>query len=216
MPRKKLTHQQKKFVEAMANPKTKNQTQAAIAAGCPPNSARVQASKWLTKANISEAIEHRKQRAILHSRITPDEVLGSAAFNMRSSMDDLLDDSGTFSLEKARETGAIDIVKKLKETITTNRKGETIKVLELELLSSADARKEVANYMGFGQRTMFVVDETVQKWKQAVLQLIESKTARDAPEAVALLKHAGFNPPGEQAEREIIRQSEAYRQAGQA
>lgn len=148
MTKKKLTTQQSKFVEAMANPRTKNQTQAAIAAGCPPNSARVQASKWLTKANISEAVEQRKQRAIRHARITSEEVLGSAVFNMRSSMDDVLDESGSFSLEKARATGAIDIVKKLKETITTDKKGDTKRVLEIELLSPADARKEVADYIG--------------------------------------------------------------------
>jgi len=48
----------------MAHPQTKNQTQAAITAGYPPKSARITASRWLTKANISEAIEKRKREVM--------------------------------------------------------------------------------------------------------------------------------------------------------
>ena len=122
MPRaqmKKPTRQQTKFIEAMANPHTKNQTAAAIIAGCPPKNARITASKWLTKSNILTALEERKRRAAAHSKVTPEEVLGSAAFQMRSSMDDLLGDDGSFSIVKARETGAVDLIKRHKETIRT-------------------------------------------------------------------------------------------------
>jgi len=147
MNKKKLTLQQARFVEAMAHPQTKSQTQAAIKAGCPPKTARITASKWLTKSNISEAIRERRREVVEHARVTPEEVIGFAAFQMHSSIDDVLDDNGSFSLEKARATGAIDIAKRLKVATTTNKKGDTTRVVEIELLSSADAREELANYM---------------------------------------------------------------------
>ncbi len=151
MNKKKLTLQQAKFVEAMAHPQTKSQTQAAIAAGCPPKTARITASKWLTKANIIEAIETRKSRAIANAGITPEEVLGSAVSQMRSSINDVLDESGSFSLEKARASNAIDFVKKHKETTKTftNKDGAvtTVKTIEIEMLSNQDGRREVANYI---------------------------------------------------------------------
>lgn len=151
MNKKKLTIQQAKFVEAMAHPQTKNQTQAAIAAGCPPKTARITASKWLTKANILEAIRKRKRKVMEYAQVTPEEVLGFAAFQMRSSIADVLDDNGTFSLEKARATGAVDLIKKHKETMKTftNKDGNTeeIKTVEVEMLTNQDARKEVAKYL---------------------------------------------------------------------
>jgi phage terminase small subunit len=151
MPRQKPTPQQTKFIEAMADPNTKNPTQAAIKAGCPPKNARITASRWLTKANITDEIRERKERALAHHRITPEEVLGSAAFQMRSSIDDVLDDDGSFSIERARATGAVDLIKRHKETTrtTTDQNGNTItvKIVEVEILTNQDGRKEVADYM---------------------------------------------------------------------
>lgn len=149
MTAKKLTIKQKRFVNEMANPKIRNQTEAAIKAGCPPKNARITASRWLTNANILTAIEKRKQRALAHTGITPEEILGRAAQNMRVSVDDLLNENGAFDLEKARETGAIDDVKKYKSFARIDAEtGNCIIKTEIEMYSSADARKEVARYIG--------------------------------------------------------------------
>jgi hypothetical protein len=175
MPRKTPTPQQEKFIEAMADPNTKNPTEAARKAGCPAKNARITASRWLTKANISEEIRERKERALAHHRLTPEEVLGSAAFQMRSSMADVLDDDGSFSIEKARATGAVDLIKRHKETIRTiNHKDgstETVKTVLIELLTNQDGRKEVADYIGFSQNKTLIVDlrdKRLDNIKQAV------------------------------------------------
>lgn len=47
-------------------------------------------------------------------------------------------------------------------------------------------------------------ESDVQKWKQAVRQLLGDETVNNASEAVELLKEAGYNPPSEKVEREII------------
>lgn len=149
MTKKKLTIQQERFVEAMAHPRTKSQTEAAIKAGYSPKTAKEMASENLTKPHILDAIYERKQRARAIARITPEEVLGRAVQNMRVSLDDVLNEHGAFDIDKARETGAIDDIKKIKTTARIEREtGDCIIRTEIELYSSADARKEVAKYIG--------------------------------------------------------------------
>lgn len=153
--KRKPTHQQERFIEAMANPETKNHTQAAIIAGCPPKNARITACQWLTNANISDEIQKRKERALAHHQVRIEEVIGSAAFQMRSSIDDLLDENGSFSIDKARLTGAIDLIKRHKEKTRTfkHKTGwtETVKTVEVEIMTNQDGRKEVANYIGLNR-----------------------------------------------------------------
>lgn len=150
-----LTRREKRFVEAMADPRVKSQTEAAIRAGYSPSTARIIASQKLTKLNISEAIECRKQKALAHARVTPEEVLGSAVFQMRSSIDDVLDEQGQFNLEKARATGAIDLIKKYRTlTRIEPHTGSKEVLTEIELYSPADARKEVASYINIENKTL--------------------------------------------------------------
>jgi phage terminase small subunit len=152
----KLPKAQQQFVENMANPLVKNQTEAYMKAyQCSYDTARANASRLLAKACISEAIRHRKQCALEHAEVSAQEVLGSAVFQMRSSMADVLNDEGSFDLNKAKDTGAIDLLKKHKETTRTicDKEGgcEVIKTVEVEMLTNQDARKEVANYIGLQQ-----------------------------------------------------------------
>ncbi len=58
---RKLTTKQQKFVEGVVQ--HGNGAKAARDAGYSENAARVSASKLLTKANISEAVERRKRQA---------------------------------------------------------------------------------------------------------------------------------------------------------
>jgi phage terminase small subunit len=156
MKKTALTLQQKRFVEAMADPQTKNQTEAAIKAGYSPARARVTASELVTKRNILNAIQERKNRVIAHARVTPEEVLGSAVFQMRSSLADVLNENGVFDLERARETGAIDNVKKY-QTVTRidAETGDWIITTAVEMYSSAEARREVARYIGLDKKPFF-------------------------------------------------------------
>lgn len=151
----RLTRREKRFVEAMADPRVKTQTEAAVRAGYSPSTARIIASQKLTKLNISEAIERRKEKAIAHARVTPEEVLGSAVFQMRSSIDDVLDEGGQFDLEKARATGAIDLVRKYRTLTRIEPNTGSREILtEVELYSPADARREVASYIKIDKKTL--------------------------------------------------------------
>ncbi len=166
--KKQLTLREQRFVEAMADPRTKSNTQAAIQAGYAPQNARIIAAQNLTKLNISDAIRHRKQRALEHAEVSAQEVLGSAVFQMRSSMADVLDDEGSFDLNKAVDTGAIDLLKKHKETTRTiyDKEGgcEVIKTVEVEMLTNQDARKDVANYIGLERFAPPPRQSTIEKF----------------------------------------------------
>lgn len=142
------------MVEELANPNTKSVADAARKAGYAPSTVRSTVYSAVSDPYISEAIQNRRQRAIAHCEVSPEEVLGSAAFQMRSSVNDMLNKRGSFSIEKARETGAVDLIKKHKETIKTftDNKGntETTRTVEVEIQPNSDGRKEVANYIGLG------------------------------------------------------------------
>lgn len=48
---------------------------------------------------------------------------------------------------------------------------------------------------GKAPQTIEIMDETSQKWKQAVQDLIDAKAAKDEREAVALLESVGYKAP---------------------
>jgi hypothetical protein len=148
----RLTVKQKKFVDAITDPKNNSATEAALKAGYSPTSARESASENLTKSYITEAIEKRKMRYLAHCDVTREEILGHAGFQMRSSIEDMIDEEGYFDLDKARETGAIDLVKEMEiETSIDLSTMERRVRHKVKFESSAAARKELANYMGIAK-----------------------------------------------------------------
>lgn len=56
------TRMQKRFILAYVNDPFRNAAQAAIAAGCNPENAKVQASNWLRMKHITDEIEYRLDR----------------------------------------------------------------------------------------------------------------------------------------------------------
>ena len=145
---KPLTKKQEAFIEAMADPTVKSQTEAAKRVGYSPKTARVIASQNLTKLNIYQPILERKKRALAHYEVTREEVIGSAVFQMRSSIADVIDKNGVLDLEKAFENGAIDLVKEMEVDVNVDsHTGDKEYTYKIKMLTNQDGRKEVANYI---------------------------------------------------------------------
>jgi len=148
-PVKLNTARRKKLVEELANPQNKSIAEAGRKAGFAENTIRGTLYHIAQSPAISKAVQKRRARAAAHHQVTAEEVLGHAVFNMRGSIDDLIDSEGRFDLKKARRTGAIDLIKEFEvtETIDPVTKETTVRH-KLKLESPAAARKEVANYIG--------------------------------------------------------------------
>lgn len=69
----KINEKERAFVAAFMGPARGNGSKAAIMAGYAPKSARVTASRLLTKANIQRALVARQNRATSRSIATADE-----------------------------------------------------------------------------------------------------------------------------------------------
>lgn len=123
--------------------------------------AAANASRLMKKAKIAKPIRQRIQMALANANVTDAEILGAATRQARSSVADVIDENGNFDLKKAKKTGAIDFVKKIKTTkrITEFEGGtaETVST-EFEMLTNQDARKELANYLGLEKTASLTIN----------------------------------------------------------
>lgn len=100
---------------------------------------------------------------------------------------------GSFSIEKARETGAVDLIRRHKETIRTVKdkdgRTETTKTVEVEILHNQDGRREVAAYLGVDKISTPTPVTTEQKARELYRRAIEvlGFTREEAMEGVAML-----------------------------
>lgn len=142
-PKKKLTIKERKFVEAMASPANNSQKEAAKKAGYSENTAAEIAHENLKKPHIVAAIEKRKAEVALHANVTPEQVLGATALRAFATIDDAFNEQGYFDINKARETGAIHLVKKMSRKNT--KYGEDVSV---EFYSNESAQDKLGSYLG--------------------------------------------------------------------
>lgn len=140
-----------------------NQTQAYLNVyGSDYDTARVNASKLLTKTNISEEVERR----LNESAMTANEVLARLAAMARGNMGDFLDfkDGVRYpfiDLNKARESGLLPLVKKFKY----DKDGH----IEFELYDAQAALVQIGKAHGlFVDRNEIDVSGNMQQWLQAL------------------------------------------------
>lgn len=143
----KLKPQHQIFVEELAKGETQRAAYLKAYPNVSPEVADVNASRLLRNAKLSEAVQNRINRALANAQVTVEEVVGSAVRQMRNSIDDTLNDEGSFDIEKARATGAIDFVKSHSETIVIRKNGDIVKTVNVDLLTNQDGRREIAGYL---------------------------------------------------------------------
>lgn len=169
MPR--LTKRQEKFVDKMIDPEITSPKRAAIEAGYSPDSAAVIASENLNKPYILEAIEKRKADAALFANVTGEQVIGATAQRAYATIDDAFDENGNFSIVKARETGAVHLIKKLTKTRT--KYGENIAV---EFYSNESAQDRLGQYLGL-EKLPDLNPNTVKDAEAALIDILTSHQA---------------------------------------
>ena len=142
--KKRLSKRQERFVDNMANPAIKSQTQAYQEAfGCEYDSAKVEASRSLTNPNVLARIEERKKEVAKYANITAAQVIGATALRAFATIDDAFDEEGNFDIRKARLTGAIHLIKKISRIPTKEGVKTTV-----EFYSNETAQDKLGNYLG--------------------------------------------------------------------
>lgn len=117
-----------------------NGTRAAIAAGYAEKSARVTASRLLTKANIRAEIE----RYLSEQAMGANEVLCRLADHARGTMADFIevDEHGDhLNLAKAEASGQLHLIKKF-----TRHVGENTETITIELYDAQAALVQIGRY----------------------------------------------------------------------
>lgn len=138
----RLTKRAEDFIEAMADPSVKSQSEAALRAGYSDKSARQEGSRLMTNADIREAIEQRKAELANIAAVKAETIIGAAVVQGLTSIDDCLDVNGRFDISRARRTGAVHRIKSISRT--RNKFGESIR---FEMYSAESARRELADYL---------------------------------------------------------------------
>lgn len=180
----KLSVKAERFVEALVDPETTSQKQAAIIAGYAEKNAHKEASRLLTNVDIRAAYEKRKAELAKAANITKEAIIGAAAINAMATIDDALDEYGHFDIQKARKTGAIHSIRTIKRT--PNKFGESVHV---EFYSAADARKEVAEYLGIKQLP-HDNEENLQRAVDSIVAYLELNPDYDLERAVRIFAKA--------------------------
>ncbi len=161
-----LSNKQQAFINEYL--KCWNATEAAKKAGYSETSARISGSKNMSNANISAEIERR----IAEMTMEANEVLIRLGNQARGSIGDFgtVDGDGNFSLNFAKDTADMSLVKKIKHTRKTyvgkddNEPNETVDYYEFELYDSQSALVHIGKHHG-----IFAKDKKVEiSWRDKV------------------------------------------------
>lgn len=156
-----------------------NATKAAIAAGYSPKTARTIGAQNLTKVDIASAISQR----LKETAMSADEVMMRLAAQARGSMAQFLNvnDDGKASLDfkNARDTGSLDLVKKVTET-TRTYKDETTTVLSIELYDAQAALQLIGKHHKLFTEKMELDDAGLSDDQRAtrIIALLDKARAR--------------------------------------
>lgn len=135
----KLTGKQRLFIAAYLGDAHFNATEAARIAGYKGNgnTLGVTAYDLLRNPKIKEQIDGSLAALTMPGNVVLKQLTDIAT----ASIEDVLDDDGRFDFERAKESGKLPLVKKLKRTRT--KEGETV---EFEMYSAHEALRDLGKH----------------------------------------------------------------------
>jgi hypothetical protein len=185
-----LTPKQKKFVEGVV--KHGNATKAAKDAGYSAKTARFIASENLTKPNILELVEKRREEAMRRAQIHTDVIVGSLAEIATASLADVIPEDEFMA--RARELGTDHLVKKLKvktRYISNGPGKEPDREVthEFEMYSRLDALNQLRDNFGMKEepRTNTLNERRKKEAEAAVGRIMERDRVDKTTAATTLI-----------------------------
>ncbi len=111
-----------------------NGAAAAVRAGYAPKSAKVTASRLLTKANVKAALDKAREISTSRAQLLVDYVLGEVRLLAHSDITHYtVNDSGDVQLTQEAPLGAMRAIRSLKRRVITTKDGKTTRETELTL-----------------------------------------------------------------------------------
>lgn len=151
-------------MENMAKPGISKQM-AAKAAGY---TRHTEVTRLLNNETIVARINERKKLAAEFCDISPEQIIGATALRAFATIDDAFDDKGNFDIQKARQTGAIHLIKKIEKT----QHG-----FKVEFYSNETAQEKLGNYLGLDKAP--ADNNDIASLRQAVNELASSIAGED-------------------------------------
>src|SRR5205085_11132702 len=188
--RKPSQHKIDQFVEGIAA--GKSGPDAVIDAGWPQqrNSAKVRACKLLANPEIAQAVERRKAEAMRRANCHTDIVIGSLVEITTSSIADVCDEEGNFSLPLAVARGTDHLIKKLTTTERHSKDGSRRVTHAVEMYSRLDALNQLRETWGMKQeaRRNDADSEALRAEVEKSLARIMERDGVDQPTAAQVLR----------------------------
>ncbi|HKF57259.1 MAG TPA: terminase small subunit [Blastocatellia bacterium] len=144
----RLTHREERLVDELIK-NGGNGARAAAAAGYGTARADQSAYQVLQRPEVQRRIRQR----IAESRVSADEIIGTLASFMRGTLADFLDESGSFSIEAAKERGVDHLLKSITTATreiqaTKNAPAQTVRTCRGQLYSPIQAAIALARILG--------------------------------------------------------------------
>lgn len=189
-----LTNKQSLTAEGVAQGKSLHR--AALDAGYAPSTAKSLPYNSQENTRIREAVERRKAEAMRRAQVHTDVIVGSLVEIATSSLGDVLDEIGDFSLEKARENGVDHLIKKLEKTVRYDKEGERTENYKFEMYSRLDALSQLRDNFGMKQEARpNDFEETRRAEVERAIKRIMEREGVDQPTAAQhLLAELGDAP----------------------
>jgi len=207
-PRVTVTARQKRVADEIVKPGA-SKTAASLRAGLTKRQdAKNIATESKKAPGFAEVIARRRAEVRDHisSRVTAEEIMSMAIRDAVFTADDVLDANGHFSIRKARQTGAIAIIKEIKvEQVKGGGKRTTVKLRDAQA-----ARRELGEYLGMKQmprqneqdeltRLRHIIEQDAEMneipLEQAIRDFVEQKYSRfySRPVVERLLNEFGLD-----------------------
>lgn len=176
----KTTPKQEKFVEGVV--RHGNATKAALEAGYSPTSAKQIAHENMTKHYLRDQIDKRRAEVMKLAGIHTDVITGWLVEIASVSVEDCTNEHGHLDLEKARMSGAIHAIRKLKPT----EHG-----FEFEMYPRLDAIAQLRDNFGMKQEPRAnTYEATRQAEVEKELEKIMNAESCSKAEAAKMLREA--------------------------
>ena len=159
-----------------------NATQAAIRAGYSAKTAEVQGPRLLGNVRIAEAIELAQKARAVRTGITQDRVLNETALLAFSDLTHYtVTDDGHVAPTTEAPPGAMRAIQSIKRTVTTTKRGDIVREVEVRLWNKPGPLKLAGQHVGlFKEKLELNVPDLRPASDRIARLMVDVAAARDA------------------------------------